>query len=98
MVTLTVDGKTSMRTSAVTLADEALSHFIILVSFMASFSETYPSQLVNRVENPHEFLQSPHVRWVKKLVKESHDADRVVECDLGMLEVELRTHCLCLVV
>lgn len=85
MVTLAVNSETSVRTAAVALADETLSHFIILVCFVASFGETYPCELVNCVETLHELLQSPHICRVEKLVEERNDAVRVFESDLWVL-------------
>ncbi len=79
VVSLAEDGLTSVRSSAVALADEALSHFIILVNLMASLSETDSRQFVNCVETLHEFGQGPHVLRVQELLQESDDAVRIVE-------------------
>ena len=46
MIPTAMDGLTTVRASAVALADETLSHFHILVSFMAAFGEAYASQRV----------------------------------------------------
>ena len=61
------------------LADEALSHFFILVYLMASLCETDSRQLVNSVKTLHEFGQGPHVLGVQELLQKSDDAVRIVE-------------------
>jgi hypothetical protein len=79
VVSFAEDGLTLVRSSAVALADEALSHFIILVNLMTSLGETDSRQLVDSVETLHEFGQGPHVLGVQELLKESDDAFRIVE-------------------
>lgn len=68
------------------LADEALAHFLVLVSFVATFGKANPCQFIHRVQAQHEILKGPNLLGVQKVLEKLDDALRLLDPDLRVVE------------
>ena len=68
------------------LADEALAHFLVLVSFVATLCEANPSQFVHGVQTLHEVLKRPDFLGIQKVFEEHDYALGLIDSDVRVLE------------
>ena len=72
MFPLTKLGLTRVRSSTMALADETLSHLVILIGFVTTLGKSDSSQLIKLIKLLHELLYGP---YLTRLVKIFHEAD-----------------------
>lgn len=68
------------------LADKALAHFLVLVSFVTTLREANPSQFVHGVQTLHEVLKRPDFLRVQKVFKEHDYALGLVDSDVRVFK------------
>ena len=86
MVTLSVHSLTRVGAASVALADEALSHFFVLISLVTALCETNPRESVHRVQLLHKLLECPHLALGEEVLEEVNDFCRVVNSDERVVE------------
>jgi hypothetical protein len=68
------------------LANKALAHFLVLVSFMSTFCKSNPSQFVHGVKTLHEVLEGPDFLGIQKVLEVRDNALGLVDSDIWVLE------------
>lgn len=63
------------------LADEALAHFLVLISFVTTLRKSNSRQFVHSVQTKHKLLEGPHFLRIQKVLEELNDPLRFVDLD-----------------